>query len=710
MKLSENRYEVLKDIFLENGKERVLSKKEVLEAYKLIFGTEEKEKSMYQSILIKEEDIFEFCNAIGELLKKNKNIDFEELSIFQSKNYYFFLDKNKQIVGFYVSTNFDNSHIGYQPSNKEYLEANIEYRKAKMNELKKENEEIKELLPDFIMNNQVLFYKKVKNELIKLKTDILLRRREKNMNILEILKQKIKENKTIVTHFGDDLDNKSSIYALEKWAKENGVLNEEEKLVVKRVPAGQIEKGMLNVDTGGHTGIKLDEDGTIVIDGNPEKGVKSAAQALYNMGIYVPDQIVELADTVPNKVNVLDSRSGLALVRYLTGEQAFALAEEELLDKSLNDIRLSRFKLVEAHEKQQKIIDDAIKKVEKYKTRMGGKNVVLATEQIIGGAAIAYELGIDYYVSVSKHFDNKKRIDGTTFAITCKPGAKLSEEIIDYGKKLQEEYRIDEKTSGIFVHPNGEMIVAGGPKNPDFKVLKKPRVVLDEIKQYLVPRNKRGYDIEGYNKYGYDKEGYDRNGYDKKGFDRRGFDREGFDENGINIHGYNEYREFVSDADGYDKRGYDENGYNREGYNEEGYDERGYDENGYDKDGYDEYGYDENGLDRYGLTRSDYNTKEGKILYQVFNGVEEHQKELEYDIFNDKYNDELYNREMELIQKIKNGKIQLKDELYDISEINKINKMYRKIISNRRLETINKTINEIKQNINEKDNEKKKDE
>ena len=38
------------------------------------------------------------------------------------------------------------------------------------------------------------------------------------------------------------------------------------------------------------------------------------------------------------------------------------------------------------------------------------------------------------------------------------------------GKELVEEYRIDENTSGVFVNPNGQMIVAGGFKNPEFKI------------------------------------------------------------------------------------------------------------------------------------------------------------------------------------------------------------------------------------------------
>ena len=294
---------------------------------------------------------------------------------------------------------------------------------------------------------------------------------EERKNQKDNVKTKLENTKTVVTHFGDDLDNKSSIYALERWAKKQGILKEDENLQVDRVPAGQIKEGMLNVDTGGHKGSRLEEDGTIVIDGEPENGVKSTAQAIGSLGIYIPKQIIELADTVPNKVSALDSRSGLALIRYLSGEQAFKLAEARLLDKTLTYEQLEEYGLEEAHEKQQGIIDNAVEKIEKYTKELpNGEKIVLAPEQIIAGSIIAYEKGIPYYASASNHLDKDKNVDGVTFAITSKPGMKLPEEILEYGKELVEEYRIDENTSGVFVNPNGQMVVAGGFKNPEFKI------------------------------------------------------------------------------------------------------------------------------------------------------------------------------------------------------------------------------------------------
>ena len=79
-------------------------------------------------------------------------------------------------------------------------------------------------------------------------------------------------------------------------------------------------------------------------------------------------------------------------------------------------------------------------------------------------------MGIEYYASASEHRDSEKNVDGVTFAITSKPGTKLPKEVLEYGRQLVEEYRIDEKSSGVFVAPNEEMIVAGGFKNPTFRI------------------------------------------------------------------------------------------------------------------------------------------------------------------------------------------------------------------------------------------------
>ena len=331
--------------------------------------------------------------------------------------------------------------------------------------------------PELGIWNRGLFWGEVEIDLEK-----ILEENDKTSSIRKLLQ----ETKTVVTHFGDDLDNKSAIYALERWARENGIIEENEEVQVQRVPAGKIKEGMLNVDTGGHRGSREEDDGTIVIDGDPANGVKSASQALAEMGIYVPLQIQELADTMPNRISALDSRSGLSLVRYLSGEQTFKLAEAGLLDRSLTDHQLAVFGLTEAHGKQQAIVDNAVDKIQKYTVEMpDGQKIVLAPEQILAGSAIAYEMGIQYYASASQHLDQDKKPDGVTFAVTSKPGTKLPEEVLQYGQQLVEQYRTGENTSGVFVNPNGQMVVAGGMKNPEFKI---PNMTIEQMLETIKGR------------------------------------------------------------------------------------------------------------------------------------------------------------------------------------------------------------------------------
>ena len=243
--------------------------------------------------------------------------------------------------------------------------------------------------------------------------------------------EKLKETKTVVTHFGYDLDNISSTYALELWTKELGILNEDEKLTIERIPAGRVKEGFLNVDTGGHTGNRFEED-TIVIDGDPKNGVNSASASLREIIGIVPEQIAELADTRPSRINVFETRTGLALMKYLTPDKVFELAEAGLLDKQLTDEQLEQYGLKEGHEKQEAIVQTAKSKVEEYtKELANGEKVVISPEFINAGSAVAYEMGINYYSSVSEHKDKEGNVDGVTFAITSKPGVKLPEEVLE---------------------------------------------------------------------------------------------------------------------------------------------------------------------------------------------------------------------------------------------------------------------------------------
>ena len=277
----------------------------------------------------------------------------------------------------------------------------------------------------------------------------------------------LKNNPTIATHFGDDLDNRASIYALEQWAKENGIIDEDKNIIVERVPAGQVKEGIVNVDTGGHKGSNYEGE-TIVIDGNPEKRIKSAVEEINKtFSIYIPEQILECADALPTKISVLDTRTGMSLQKFASIEKVFEMAEDRALTRELTDEELEKYGLVEAQKEQQKTVDDAKEKIAKYtKVLSNGEKIVVSPEFIKAGSLVAYETGINYYASVDKH----KSGTGITMAINAKPGNKLPECVKEYGNSIVKELEKEDGTSGAFIHPNGSMFVVGGPKNPYVKL------------------------------------------------------------------------------------------------------------------------------------------------------------------------------------------------------------------------------------------------
>ena len=289
----------------------------------------------------------------------------------------------------------------------------------------------------------------------------------------------LRNNPTIATHFGDDLDNRSSVYTLEKWARENGIIEEEEKIIVERVHAGKVKDGIVNVDTGGHKGSNYDGE-TIIIDGDPNNGIKSAIEEISKTfnGVEIPEQILECADALPTKISVFDTRSGMSLQKFADIETVFKMAEDGLLTRELTDEELEKFGLTEAQKQQQQIVDDAKEKVEKYSQILSnGEKIVVSPEFIKAGSLVAYESGINYYASVDKH----KSGEGVTMAINAKEGHKLPDNIKEYGKEIVEELKNEDGTSGAFLHPNGSMFVVGGPKNPDVKLNKTQDEAMNEI-------------------------------------------------------------------------------------------------------------------------------------------------------------------------------------------------------------------------------------
>lgn len=276
----------------------------------------------------------------------------------------------------------------------------------------------------------------------------------------------------IVTHFGDDLDNRFAVEALKRAGFEIPVID--------RTPAGQPVPGRVNIDVGApdcSEPITLKDNGTIIID-HHYSGHKNTLEILQKyLDIYAPEEAVELADS-PVEQDLLQYRTGLSLARYMNNNLLWQLAEERKLSKELTDEELEKYGLKEAAEEQKKIIDDALCIIQQ--NSLPGKKAVVVNQFVKAGSQIAYALGYDIYASVQEH-----QKGGVTFAVTARPGTVLPDGVISWAENLKEDYG-----NGVFVKPDRTMVVAGGPKNPDFSV----PLTFDEIKgviyQNLSPSEK----------------------------------------------------------------------------------------------------------------------------------------------------------------------------------------------------------------------------
>ena len=181
----------------------------------------------------------------------------------------------------------------------------------------------------------------------------------------------------------------------------------------------------------------------------------------------------------------------MSLQKFASIEKVFEMAEDKALTKVLTDEELEKYGLVEAQKEQQKIVDDAKEKIEKYtKVLSNGEKIVVSPEFIKAGSLVAYETGINYYASIDKH----KSGEGVTMAINVKPGNKLPDNIKEYGNGIVKQLENEDGTSGAFVHPNGSMFVVGGPKNPDVKLNMTQEEAMSEITQLFVEYSDKSVD------------------------------------------------------------------------------------------------------------------------------------------------------------------------------------------------------------------------
>ena len=258
----------------------------------------------------------------------------------------------------------------------------------------------------------------------------------------------------VVTHYGDDLDNRLSLYAL----KLAGYISQD--AVIGRTSAGCPVAGKLNVDVGDKRcsePVIFFNDGTVVIDHHFNSYSNTLEILRDKLGLDIPPHVIDVADTyAERRVSPLDYRSVLSLARYMDDETLWRLANDGRLLDTLDNMDLERYGLQDAACKQKSVIEKAISKIKSSVV----DGVVFVDEFVPAGSQVAYELGYDMYVSYQERQDGK-----ATFAITVRPGKRLPIEALRFGLELRRRYG-----SGVYINPELTMVIAGGPKNPDFVV------------------------------------------------------------------------------------------------------------------------------------------------------------------------------------------------------------------------------------------------
>ena len=284
------------------------------------------------------------------------------------------------------------------------------------------------------------------------------------LKMREAIIEKLKKRHRIAIQQGNNLDINASIYAIQKFCVENGIIQNEEELEIIRIGAGMYEPDSINIDTGSLNGIRINE---LRINADENWGEKSACAILARLGFYVPPEIVKNSDIIYGN-DILNSRYGLVLARELKGKKLFEFAEktrketgEPLITASLTDEEIEQFGLTEFYRKRTKDIEEAKKNIEENTYNLAnGKKIAIIPKFVNYGSFIAYSQGIDYYCSIAEGKDKQ----GITFAITANPNTeegKLPEELIEFGYALRRQYAVGETKSGVWVSQDYNKIIAG---------------------------------------------------------------------------------------------------------------------------------------------------------------------------------------------------------------------------------------------------------
>lgn len=339
----------------------------------------------------------------------------------------------------------------------------------------------------------------------------------------------LKEGKPIVTHRGDDLDNRSCLHILKKIAIQEGFIKQDGELNIIRVPAGKFVEGAINVDTGGHVGCSLDNN-TIIIDSGNDEVFNNAQSATENLSkifteIEIPTGFLKMIDQGNNRISPLRYYCPIRYLRKIPIEKIWNLASENKLEKDLSKQELEELGILEYVETQKKQMEEAIELIEKYTYNLAdGKKIVISPEKIRAGTDLIYgEFGIDYFVSIdimsrseeipsnikSLLIEKKPEVyqravkpiledKGTTFYIGANQakGNLLPEKIKGFAKKLISENKTQEGYSGVYYDNSRQFVKCGGGAKSDFMLSYKsdedffaPNKILDEIIQ--------GFEIEG---------------------------------------------------------------------------------------------------------------------------------------------------------------------------------------------------------------------
>lgn len=171
-----------------------------------------------------------------------------------------------------------------------------------------------------------------------------------SFKIIKEMIETISKTKTIVINEEENIDNKVSLYAIEKWLRDIGVILERENLIIEKVPKGTIKKGCLNINTGNENGNIINKESeAVLIDKNIKIGINSICEALDLLGVPIPEQILE----VMKEDKKYAKEVPMSYVEYLSGEQIFNLAQLNLMEKNLTIDELKKYGLYDVYMNKQ---------------------------------------------------------------------------------------------------------------------------------------------------------------------------------------------------------------------------------------------------------------------------------------------------------------------------------------------------------------------